>query len=374
MKRLIGLLITLVFFSGCLTAASPSKTQKSPSKAAQKARADHVFSELDGKSPTPYVTSPKHQKKAPLKHGIKPAPIHSQSPKTFTHETHLIARGYGQSKPEAIGQAKAELANMFESRIQSDISSVTRAVTDSVKGDSLKKTVQAKVRVVSSVELEGVQVGEVTRKSGEYVAVAALNRARAASKWQKEVDRIDAKIAVEEKGASKARGKLMQLRHLNNAVSFFLDKQAFSSRLRVIGYQASADNTITFEELAGRRQKIKSDFRIALDVNSAKGEELSHQLAKKLTSAGFIINERPSESDATLTIKLAFSKVKNNNPNFKFMRATADVSIVDSTTGKKVGHFNESQRSAHLNYDEAGVKAVKKLSKTLSKRIMTYLE
>ena len=144
------------------------------------------------------------------------------------------------------------------------------------------------------------------------------------------------------------------------------------SRMSVIGYEAPQATRLNFSELAALRQGVLTDFRIALDVVSQNGDELSHQLAKKLTQQGFMVQTNTRNSDATLKVTLGLSKVVNNNPNFKFMRATADVAIVDPVSGEKVGHFNESQRGAHLNYHEAGVKAVKKLSGTLSKKIVAY--
>ena len=359
MKRLLPALFAAIFLCACVYTGPATSKQNSAS--IQKSRAKRAFDELDGKVPQkkPLSSPSKKPSKAPLK-------------AAFSRTTHLLAKGYGQSRPEAIRQAKAELANIFESQIQSDVSSVTQSVTDSQKGDSLKKMVLAKVRIVSSVALEGVEMGEVKRQDGEYVAEAGLNRNRAASAWKREVARIDARILVETEKERKSKGRLMKLRHINNALGLFVEKEVYVSRLRVIGRKAPENTVMDFQELAALRQKLRSSFRIALDIQNPKADRLGNQLAKKLTEAGFLIESRPGESDATLKVRLGLSKVNNNNPNFKFMRATANITIVDPATGKKVGHLNESQRGAHLNSAEAEVKAVKKLSGTLSRKILAY--
>lgn len=282
-----------------------------------------------------------------------------------------MAKGYGQSRPEAIRRAKAELSNIFQSRIESDVSSITRVTTDSAHGSALTKSVRSKIRVASSVELEGVEVGEVTKKGREYMAVVAINRARSAQKWRRSLAKINTRIRVEEKAAQASPGKLTTLKHLNNAMVLFIERETLISRLRVIGAPAKNDHPGSFESLVSRLQAVKTNFRISFETR-ANGQGLTHTLAQELTKAGFFVGGSKNTSDAILRVSLTLSPVKNNNPHFKFMRAVADVSIIDPTSRKIVGHLNESQRGAHLSIEEAGVKAVKKLSGTLSEKIVAY--
>ncbi|WP_300672873.1 hypothetical protein [Desulfoluna sp.] len=377
MKRLIPvLMVTSLVLTGCVT-SSPVKTRTDRS-AVQRERARQAFDELEGRpsSPAPAaVTAPVQPPRPDM--SKTPAPAPAQTPVTivadFSASTHLIARGYGQSRPEAIRRAKAELSNTFKSRIQSDISSVTRAVTDSAKGNSLYKNVQAKIRIASTIELEGVEVGPVVKDGREYVADVALNREQAARKWRNDIARISARIAVEQNAAKTSPGKLMKLKHLNKAMNLFIEREALISRLQVIGRPAEQTDQREFETLVATLQEIKTNFRISLNVKSPKGKDLSHKLARELTEAGFIVGNQPSDSDVILQVALALSRVKTNDPNFKFMRATADVSIIDPVTGKTVGNFNENKRSGHLSYEEAGAKATRSLSGKLAQKIIAYL-
>lgn len=374
MKRLIPLILALsLALSGCV-ASSPSKTRPS-NHDAQRERARQAFDELEGRpvaaAPAPQAKpAPAPRAETAPRPAKRPAPV--ESAPEFSGDTHLMAKGYGQSRPEAIRRAKAELANIFESRIESDIASVTRAVTDSAKGDTLYKNVQSKIRVASSVELEGVEVGEVTKEGREYVAVAALDRNRAAEKWQGDLARLNARIEVEDKAAQASPGKLMRLKHLNTAMDLFIEREALVSRLRVIGRPAHGSAENEFKALAGRLQETKTDFRISLDVASPNGEALARKLAKELTEAGFLVGDRRDSGDVILTVTLALSRVELHNPNFKFMRATADVAIVDPLTGKTVGAFSENKREGHLTYEEAGAKATRTLSGKLAKKIIAY--
>ena len=372
MKNLIPLIIgASLIVSGCIS--YPSANSRSHSREAQHARADRAFDELDGRQTSPAPTH--NTAKAPESMAAPATAAPSATvppPKNVSEASHLMARGYGESRPEAIRRAKAELSNIFESRIESDISSITRAVTDSNGEDALYKNVQSKIRVASSVTLEGVEVGPVTKEKREYTATVGLNRARAAQKWQHEMAKITARIHVEEQAATASAGKLMALRHLNAAMDLFIEREALVSRLRVIGYPVDGSGHKAFEAIVARVQATKTNFRIAIKHQTTRSDALAQNLAEELTQAGFLVGSTPTASDATLRISLTLSKVKNNNPDFKFMRAMADVAIIDPTTGKTVGHLTENQRGAHLTYEEAGVKAVGKLSGKLSKKIVAY--
>jgi len=370
MKRLIPLILAIALaLSGCV-ASSPAKTRSSSGEA-QRERARQAFDELEGRPPAPVPASAPAQK-APHRTEQKPAPTQGTPAAAVSESTHLIAKGYGQSRPEAVRRAKAELSNIFESRIESDISSVTRAVTDSAQGDTLYKNVQSKIRVASSVELEGVEVGPVTKDGREYVAEVGLDRERAAEKWHHDMARLNARIEVEEKATRTSPGKLMQLKHLNKAMDLFIEREAIVSRLRVINRPAQGAGHKKFKALVSNLQEIKTNFRINLKIDSPNGENLTHKLSKKLTEAGFLVEANGHSGDVTLHITLSLSRVKINNPNFKFMRATADVAIIDPVTGKMVGSFNENKREGHVTYQEAGVKATRTLAGKLSQQIIAY--
>lgn len=371
MKQLIPLILAAsLALSGCV-ASSPTKARSGSSADAQRERARQAFDELDGRPPAQTATSAPAPAPRPETKPVETAPATAHAPQV-SEATHLMATGYGQSRPEAVRRAKAELSNIFESRIESDISSVTRSVTDSGTGDTLYKNVQSKIRVASSVELEGVEVGPVTKEGREYVAVAGLDRARAAEKWQRDINRLNARITVEKKAAAASPGKLMQLKHLNEAMDLFIEREALVSRLRVINRPAHGAGHKEFEALVSQLQEVKTDFRINLEVNAPSGQDLTSKLARKLTEAGYLVSANGRSGDVTLRIALSLSRVELNNPNFKFMRATADVAIIDPVTGTMVGNFNENKREGHLTYQEAGVKATRSLAGALSKKIVAY--
>jgi hypothetical protein len=144
-----SLMISLIFLSACVT-APPAKTGRSVES--QHDRARSAFDELDDKPakpssrPAPVKVRPSEDETSvsPSKPEVSRPDI-PPTPKDFSSSRFLTAKGYGQSKPESINNAKAELSNIFEAKISSDVTTRVKAVTDSVKGDSFNKSIQSQI-------------------------------------------------------------------------------------------------------------------------------------------------------------------------------------------------------------------------------------
>lgn len=145
------------------------------------------------------------------------------------------------------------------------------------------------------------------------------------------------------------------------------------SRLRVIGFSSEFQSS-NLKPILQSIADIKSSMIIDIDVTGKKGKALRDTVAESLTDNGFKIGDFESDSDVLINGSVTIDKVKNNNPRFKFSRATVSLNIVDTTTNNQVGQVSENARGAGLNYDEAGHNAVKKVSKKVSDKLVKYFE
>jgi hypothetical protein len=109
---------------------------------------------------------------------------------------------------------------------------------------------------------------------------------------------------------------------------------------------------------------------IDIDIAGKYGQTVRDLISKILTEQGFKVGDFESQSDILISGSVNINKVKNNNENFKFARAIVSLKIINSGTGKQVGQVSEDARGAHLNYDEASHRAVKKVSTTISTKLM----
>lgn len=375
-NRLV-IFVTLTFFvTACISTPTAKKTRSVKS---QHDRAQSAFDELEDR-PTPSrsgttasSTQPRTETKPSYtepKPEPEPTPV-MDSPTDFSSSRYLTAKGYGQSKPEAIRQAKAELSNIFEAKISSDVTSKVKQVTDSVRGSSFNKSIQSKIRVQSDIQLEGVQVGEPTREHGEYVAVAALDKYKARDKWMNDIGKVDTEIDVLLTKSNSATSKILKLLPLKKVLELWVQREVSLSRLRVIGF-ASDITPKDLKSILLSISQIKSSMLVDIDVSGAKGSSVRDTVAEILTDNGFKIGDFESNSDVLISGSVKINEVHNNNPRFKFSRATVSLNIIDTRTNNQVGQVTENARGAGLNYDEAGHIAVKKVSELVSEKLIEY--
>lgn len=375
-NRFIMLFCMIVVISACISAPQKKQTRSVQN---QHDRAQAAFDELEDRpastsSGRPAVTPPpttKPDRIEPKKSSPEPPPVVDVSAPDFSSSRYLTAKGYGQSKPESVRQAKAELSNIFEARISSDVTSKVKQVTDSVKGSSFNKSIQSQIRVVSDIQLEGVQVGDTERDQGEYITIAALDKYNARDKWIGDIHKVDTQIDVLLTKSNAAKSKILKLLPLKKVLELWVQREVTLSRLRVIGFASEIEQK-DLKEILLKISEIKSSMLIDIDVSGKHGPAVRDMVAEILTDNGFKIGDYESNSDVLISGSVKIDEVKNNNPRFKFSRATVSLNIIETTSNNQVGQVSENERGAGLNYDEAAHTAVKKVSDKVSDKLIQY--
>lgn len=372
-SRLFLLLIAIIFFcTGCLT-TPPAK--KSRNHKQQHSRASSAFDELDGRQPAPQRQTPVpvYTQKQEEPEIVPPRTTYSEPDEEIdlASSRYLSAKGYGDSRPEAIRNAKAELSNIFEARISSDVTSKVKQVTNSLKGDSFNKSIQSKIRVESDIALEGIITGPVERESGEYVAVVAVDKYKSKEKWGRDIKKVNTKIDVQLKKSKRAKSKILKLLPLKKVLDLWVEKEVVLSRIRVLGFSSEFPQK-DLKPILMEISSLKSNMLIDLDISGGHGQTVRDNVAEILTDNGFQIGDFESGADLLITGSVKIKKVKNNNPRFKFSRAIVSLNVIDSKSNNQVGQIAENSRGAGLNYDAAAHQAVKKVSKKVSAKLVQY--
>ncbi|GAB6094436.1 hypothetical protein JCM14469_06880 [Desulfatiferula olefinivorans] len=375
--RLIILSVLTVFIAACVSAPPAKKNTRSVQSQHDRARA--AFDELEDRPVTssapapdvrPSATKPVVDTYSPPPKA-QPEPVIQEAAPDFSSSRYLTAQGYGQSKPESIRHAKAELSNIFEARISSDVSSRVQQVTDSVRGSSFNKSIQSHIRVVSDIQLEGVLVGESKRESGEYVTVAALDKYNARDKWTRDIEKVDTEIDVQLAKSRKASSQILKLLPLKKVLELWVKREVTLSRLRVIGFASDVQHR-DLKDILMKISDIKSAMIIDIDVSGSHGRAVRDTVAEILTDNGFKVGDFESRADVLVTGSVKIDPVRNNNPRFKFSRATVSLNIIETGANSQVGQVAEDQRGAGLNDTEAAHQAVKKVSEKVSEKLVQY--
>lgn len=381
-KQSFILLILLVSFLACVSA--PPAKKETRSVKSQHERARIAFDELDDK-PVEQSAVEQSEEIAPPPSPVKVSPpkkiVETPSPSSvppvveekidFNSSRYLTAKGYGSSKPESINQAKAELSNIFKAKISSDVTSKVKQVSDSVKGSSYTRSLQSRVQVVSEIELEGLQIGETQKEHSEYVTMVALDKIKAKEKWERDIQKVDTEIDILIDKSNKSKSKIQKLLPLKKVLELWVSREATLSRLRIIGFASEFDRN-DMKDILQNVSDLKSSMLIDIDVAGPNGKSVRDKVAEILTDNGFKIGDFESKADVSIQGSVKIDEVKNNNPRFKFARATVSLNIIDVLAGTQVGQVAENDRGAGLNHEEASHVSIKKVSEKVSEKLIQY--
>lgn len=381
-KHLILFLISIFVFSSCVS--TPVQKKETRTVKSQHERAKSAFNELDDKPsmeeapveeiPEPVVV-PKQTTRPKVVEKSSPPPKPKvtvvEEPIDFSSSRYLTAKGYGSSKPESIIHAKAELSNIFQAKISSDVTSKVKQVTDSIKGDSYTKSLQSQIQVISDIELEGLQIGETQKERSEYVTTVGLDKVKAKEKWERDIKKVDTEIDILVNKSNASRSKILKLLPLKKVLGLWVEREVTISRLRVIGF-ASEFERKDLKNILQTISDIKSEMLIDIDISGAQGPAVRDKVAEILTDNGFKIGDFESKSDVSISGSVKIDEVKNNNPRFKFARATVSLNINDTNSKSQVGQVSENDRGAGLNYEEATHSSIKKVSEKVSEKLIQY--
>lgn len=287
----------------------------------------------------------------------------------YNPSQYLVARGSGQSAPEARRRALSALSGIFESEIASRIQADTRAVTSSRRGEQLKKQVAETIRVQSSVRLEGAKIGDVWEADGMWHALAVLDRAKAREQWISEIKQIENALAGRIQAYHGLQSPIRRLRAIDGIMNQWIKKQAVQSRLRVIGIPYNSPAKSEIAEILRKLPQIKSHMRIWMKISGTRARFVQDRIARLLTEKGYILTDTEADADVLIRGHAEVRPVDLDRDQWEFVRASLTASILDRTTGDHVGHVAEHCRPAHLNFREATRKAMEEVSDKAARQI-----
>ncbi|MFQ5560625.1 MAG: hypothetical protein ACE5FU_08585 [Nitrospinota bacterium] len=290
----------------------------------------------------------------------------------------LKAEGFGQSEEEARRNAKAELSNIFESRVNSDTTSSVSRVLDARGGENIDRYTAQNIQIVSKVELKGVEISRSWQDeaAGTYRAVAVLDRQKARAIWVREIENIDGKISQSVESASSIQSNFLKMRSLRAATVKWLSRETLVSRLRVLGSSYPGIEGYDIKKIYRDIEELKKSVTVFVDFAESqkkyrtRGED---EIAELLTrDAGYVVVPEKGLAQVSVKGAVAVEKVDLDNPDFTFMRVVLSLIVRDEKTGEVLGEFIEKKRAGHLNGDEAAHKAFYKAMAAAKKELLTF--
>ena len=292
----------------------------------------------------------------------------------FPDDRFLTAEAAGATEGEAKRAAMAELAAIFESRVYAR--TVQQATSWMGEGlpEQFDRQVEQTVRIHTDVQLEGARIGRVQpdEAAGGFRALAVLDRLQAISRWQRELAETQMTIDGQVEALAGVKGRLSRLAALNRITAMMVRQAAIESRLSVLGRPA-APSLDDRSDIIAQRERMTRDVSLYVQLEGNPAPPFTRRLNALLSGDGYTLTPYRDEAAGLITGTIRVQPLDLGNPDVRFIRAMADVQLLDMDTDVQIAAFDESVRKAHVNEGEAARRAVEGVAEQIANKLVHAL-
>ncbi|MBT8341664.1 MAG: hypothetical protein HKP58_17065 [Desulfatitalea sp.] len=293
---------------------------------------------------------------------------------TYTAQRYLTAEAVGDSEGAAKRAAMAELAAVFQSRVRSEIQSSAHAYTTDEAGEQFQRQVDQHVEILSDVRLEGAQIGWVRpdERSGGFRALAVLDRFQAADRWGGALERTRARMDAGLQALDTIQGRLSRLAALNQLAELIAQMALLQSRLSVVGRPAMTFET-DLAPIFSERAELQNNATLFVQIEGEAADAFAHRMGALVTARGFQLAHRPSEAAGLITGKVSTQPLALENRNVLFIRALAELAVIDMDTQAEIAALSDTVRKGHMDENEAARMAIDQLADQVAQKLFDVL-
>jgi len=303
------------------------------------------------------------------------APVDEQAAQErFPADRFLTAEASGSSEGEAKRAAMAELAAIFEARVQARTLQQATSWTGEGLPEQFERQVEQSVRILTQVQLEGARIGRVwpDETTGGFRALAVLDRRQAAGRWQRELAETQLEIDAQVAALETVNGRLSRLATLNRVTGLMLREAVLESRLSVLGRPATPA-VEDRSDIIAQRERLSREIALFVDLEGNPAPPFTHRLNALLASDGYRLTPYREQAAGLITGSIHVQPLDLGNPDVHFIRATAAVKLLDTDTDAQLAAFDETLRKGHINEGEAARQSVEGVAARVADRLAQAL-
>jgi hypothetical protein len=292
----------------------------------------------------------------------------------FPDDRFLTAEAVGATEGEAKRAAMAELAAIFESRVYARTVQQATAWMGEGLPEQFDKQVEQTVRIQTDVQLEGARIGRIRpdETAGGFRALAVLDRRQAVSRWQRELAETQMTIEGQVEALAGVKGRLSRLAALNRITALMVRQSAIESRLSVLG-RPVAPGLDDRADIIVQRERMARDVSLFIQLDGNPAPPFTRRLNALLSGDGYTLTPYRDEAAGLITGTIRVQPLDLGNPDVRFIRAMADVQLVDMDTDTQVAAFDESVRKGHVDEGEAARRSVEGVAAQVAQKLARAL-
>jgi hypothetical protein len=346
-------------------------------------RADRAFEDVkseetkDKGSPRPSAQSDTQQRDTvQVTKGKRPEWVDGESIQ-YPSSNFLTGVGYGPDRKSAEDKARAEIAKIFFSKIDSRTRSYQDYLQTTSKGKSKVEetlSIEEVTKVSSQKVLSGVRIAHVYHETGTesmFYALAVLNREQSAKILRDKIGELDRDIKGTLAKANGAEDMLTKVKYLKQSIQEHILREAYDAELRIVSRSGGGISPpVNFTELKNRLESVLlRDFLIGVSVAGSRANEIQDALVQGLNQQGFAISEDLSRAHVLVRGTVNIKPLERGTSDWKYVQWRTHFDMIDKTGESVFGSVNKSGREGHLNLSQAENRAVRKIQKALTTEI-----
>ncbi len=308
--------------------------------------------------------------------GKRPAWVNGDSIQ-YPSSKYLTGVGYGPDRKSAEDKARAEIAKIFFSKIDSRTRSYQDYLQTTSKGKSkIEETLSIEeiTKVSSQKVLSGVRISHVYHETGTesmFYALAVLNREQSAKILRDKIGELDRGIKGILASANRAEDMLTKVKYLKRSIQEHILREAYDAELRIVSRSGGGVSPpVSFTELKSKLESVLlRDFLIGVAVSGSRANEIQDALVQGLNQQGFSISEDLSRANVIVRGTVKIGPLDRGTSEWKYVQWRTHFDMVDKRGESVFGSVNKSGREGHLNLTQAENRAVRKIQKALTTEI-----
>ncbi len=375
------ILISIVVVVGCAPKKNEIPTEEI------RGRADRAFDELqkeeagekgipEGDSNSISPLEKPHQEKSgavQVTKGVRPDWAEGESVQ-YPSSRYLTGVGYDADRKVSEDKARAEIAKIFVSEINSRTRSYQDYLQTSSRGKSdLEETfsIQEITDVSTKKVLSGVRIAQIYQDSGPgqlYYALAVLDREQSAAILSDRILKLDREMEMLFDRARGEKDLLTKIKYLKQSIGKHAMREAYDTELRIVNQTGRGISpSLQFAEIKNQLDAILlREFKIGVSVSGSRANEVQDALVQGLTQEGFSISEDLSAANVLIRGAVEIRPLERGTGEWKYVRWRAHFDMVDKKGGSVFGSITKTGREGHLNLQQAENRAVLKIRGTLT--------
>jgi len=371
----VPLLISLLVAAGC---ASKEKF----SIEGTRERADRAFDDLRAEergrdAVRPSTESDTVQREAvQVTKGKRPDWIDGESAQ-YPISRYLTGVGYGPDRKSSEDNARAEIAKIFFSKVESRTRSYQEYLQTASKGRSRREeasSIDEITKVSTQKVLSGVRISHVYQESGPeplFYALAVLDRDQSTKILRDKIQQLDQDIRGLINRAEAEGDMLAKIKYLKQSMQKHILREAYDAELRIVSPSGSGMSLpIQFTEIkSGLEAILLRDFLIGVSVTGSRAGEIQDALVQGLNQQGFSIGEDLSRANVLVRGTVEIKALDRGTAEWKYVRWRTHFDLVDNAGGSVFGSVDKTGREGHLSIPQAENRAVRKIRKALTTEI-----